>query len=381
MAEHYSAIVVGLGGMGSAALAQLALRGVRALGLEQYHPAHALGSSHGGSRIIRKAYFEHPSYVPLLLRAYELWHELQQRTGASLLLPTGGLMAGYEGSEIVAGALRSAREHGLAHELLTAAEIRRRFPMLRPQQDEVAVYEPDAGVLFPELCVLAHLQVAVAAGAEARFGVRVRGWRPLDCGAAVETDAGEIACDRLILTAGPWLRQLAPALGIPLRPERNVMHWFAPVPGAPDLGPAALPVYIVEREGGHVFYGMPDLPGQGIKVAFHYSGEATAPETVDRNVSPAEIDAMRSALAGWIPDAAGAWRSSTVCLYTNTPDLHFVIGPHPQHPEAILAGGFSGHGFKFCSVVGEILAELATAGATQHDIRLFVPRRFIGDGQ
>jgi sarcosine oxidase len=375
--EHYPAVVVGLGGMGSAALAQLALRGVRALGLEQYHPAHALGSSHGGSRIIRKAYFEDPAYVPLLLRAYDLWQELEARTGSRLLQRTGGLMAGYAGSEIVAGALRSAREHGLAHETLTAAEIRRRFPMLRPREDETAVYEPDAGVLFPERCVLAHLQAAVAAGAEARFGVRVRGWRALDGGAAIETDAGEIACERLILTAGPWLGELMPALGLPLQVERNVMHWFTPAPGAPDLGPGALPVYILERRGVHVFYGIPDLPEQGLKAAFHYSGRATSPDAVDRAGSAAEIAAMQAALRDWIPDA-GAWRASEVCLYTNSPDLHFVIGAHPRHANVLLAGGFSGHGFKFCSVVGEILAELATAGATRHDIRLFDPARLAG---
>ncbi len=366
--------------MGSAALAHLALRGVSALGLEQYHPAHALGSSHGGSRIIRKAYFEDPSYVPLLLRAYELWHELERRAGTRLLLPTGGLMAGYEGSEIVAGALRSAREHGLAHETLTAAEIRRRFPTLRPRGDETGVYEPDAGVLFPEQCVLAHLQAAVAAGAEARFGVRVRGWRALNGGAAVETDTGEIGCERLILTAGPWLGELAAELGAGLQPERNVMHWFAPAAGALDLGPGALPIYIVERRGVRVFYGMPDLPGQGMKAAFHYSGAATTPGGVDRSVSAAEVEAMQAALRDWLP-GVGTWWASQVCLYTNTPDLHFVIGPHPNHPQVLLAGGFSGHGFKFCSVVGEILADLATSGSTQHGIQLFHPARLAANSR
>lgn len=376
MTERYQAIVVGLGGMGSAALAHLALRDAHVLGLEQYHPAHALGSSHGGSRIIRKAYYEDPAYVPLVLRAYELWEELERRTGTRLLVRTGGLMAGYQGCEIVEGAALSARTHGLVHEILTEAEIRRRFPVFEPSADEVAVYEPDAGLLFPEQCVLAHLETAVSAGAEARFGVQVLGWRATDDGAIVETQSGAIACEWLILCAGPWFAQLAPELGLPLQVERNVMHWFEPAAPVARFAAGALPIYIVQRRGITPFYGVPYLEGQGIKVAFHYSGQDATPDTIDRNVSADEVASMRAALTGWIPEAAAAWRQSTVCMYTNTPDKHFVIGRHPQHPQVIIAAGFSGHGFKFCSAVGELLAGLTLSSSSAHSLDLFSPMRF-----
>jgi sarcosine oxidase len=372
----YEAIVIGLGGMGSAALAQLAMRGVRVVGLEQYQPAHALGSSHGGSRIIRKAYYEDPAYVPLLLRAYELWHQLELQTNARLFLRTGGLMAGFEGSEIVEGSLSSARRWGLDHEILSSSDLKRRYPMISPRPDEMALYEPDAGILFPEMCVLAHLQQAVSAGAEARFGVAVREWARHPGGIAVRTDNATLHARNLIVCAGPWLGRLADDLGLPLKVERNVMHWFEPAANEEQFGPDALPIYVLDRRGTQDFYGIPRLSGQGIKAAFHYSGTYTRPEAVDRRVSEPEVQAMRKALAEWLPDGAGAWRESRVCLYTNTPDRNFLIARHPQCEGVILAGGFSGHGFKFCPVIGEILADLAVDGTTRHDISLFTPDRF-----
>ncbi|MDB4896055.1 MAG: dependent oxidoreductase [Firmicutes bacterium] len=376
MAATYDVVVLGLGGMGSAALAHLAARGVKVLGLEQFSPAHALGSSHGQSRIIRKAYFEDPAYVPLLLRAYELWEALERRTGRPLMLRTGGLMLGPEGSAVVEGSARSAREHGLAHEWLTAGDIRRRYPVMRPEPDEVAVFEADAGLLFPEACVLAHLEAAVADGAEARFGARVTGWEAIAGGGVrVRTDQGTVAAGRLVICAGAWLGAVAPELGLPLQVERNVMHWFEPAASSEAFAPDRFPIYLAERRGTPVFYGFPALPGEGVKVAFHHSGQITTPDAIDRQVSAEEVAAMRQTLAAWLPDAAGECLRSTACMYTNTPDEHFVIGLHPGDPNVVLAGGFSGHGFKFCSVVGEVLADLAMDGGTRHPVGLFRPGR------
>lgn len=373
----YDRIVLGLGGMGSAALCQIARRKRRVLGLEQFHPAHALGSSHGGSRIIRQAYFEDPSYVPMLLRAYELWEDLERSTGRHLFLQTGGLMVGAPGCAVVAGSARSAREHGLAHDLLEPDQIMRRFPAVRPRPDEIALFEAKAGLLFPEDCVAAHLQRAVAAGAEARFGVRVTGWRISSEGLVlVQTSAGELAAEGLVITAGPWLGQIAPDLGLPLNVERNVMHWFEPAANAPQFGPDQLPIYIVERPECTPFYGFPDVGGQGIKIGYHHSQQVTTPEGLDRTVAPTEVAEMRKTLTDWMPDGAGRWLKSAVCMYTNTPDHNFVIGEHPNHQQVVVAGGFSGHGFKFCSVIGEVLADLALAGNTPHSIDLFRPDRF-----
>lgn len=376
--RSYDAVVVGLGGMGSAVLAHLASRGKRVVGLEQFGPAHALGSSHGGSRIIRQAYFEHPSYVRLLLRAYELWGDLEHRAGERLMLRTGGLMAGAPGSEVVSGALRSAREHGLPHQLLEASDIRRRFPVLRPLQHEVALYEEPAGVLFPEACVLAHLRWAVESGAEARFGTHVRSWWETGRGVEVEIAGGErIQTEHLVITAGAWMGKAAADLHLPLRIERNVLHWFEPIAHRDDFAADRFPVYILQREGVPMFYGFPDLPDQGIKAAFHHSQEYTDVEHLVRTVAAEEVAALKRALAGWAPDAAGRHLHSKVCMYTMTPDEHFVVGRHPAHAHVALAGGFSGHGFKFCAIVGEIVADLVIDGVSRHPIDLFAPDRFV----
>lgn len=377
MAERFDVVVLGLGGMGSAALMHLASRGLRVLGLEQFSPAHALGSSHGQSRIIRQAYFEDPAYVPLLMRAYELWAELERAAGEQLFVRTGGLFLGYPGSEVVEGSLRSAREHGLPHQHLTAPEIRRRFPAIRTEDEETAVYEENAGLLFPERCILAHLAQAARLGGEARFGVKVVGWRPgPDGGVVVETGGGAIAASRLVVTAGAWFGSLLPELNLPLQVERNVMHWFAPRAEEAALGVGQMPIYVVERRSAPVFYGFPALPGEGLKIAVHHSERYTTPEVIDREVSHGEIAGMRSILEGWLPGASGTHLRSKVCMYTNTPDGHFVIGLHPNQPDVLLAGGFSGHGFKFCSALGEVLADLAASGATRHPIDRFSPTRF-----
>jgi sarcosine oxidase len=377
VSERFDVIILGLGGMGSAGLAHLAVRGKRVLGLDQFHPAHALGSSHGDSRVIRQAYFEDPAYVPLLLRAYQLWSDLEKQTGRALYRRTGGLMAGHEGSEVVVGSTRSAKEHGLAHEVMTAADIHRRFPAMTPQVGEIGLYEYEAGIIYPEEAILAHLQVAVAAGAQTRFGVKVTGWRATPGGGVqVETSHGLLEADRIVITAGAWLEKAAPELGLPLKIERNIMHWFTPKANASHFTPDRFPVWILQRHGTPVFYGFPQLPGQGVKTAFHHSEAYTSVDKLDRTVKPSEVAAMQQTLAAWLPDAAGEHERAAVCMYTNTPDEHFVVGLHPAHPQVVVAGGFSGHGYKFCTVMGEVLADLATTGATVHPIGLFAPNRF-----
>ncbi len=360
----YDAIVLGLGGMGSAAAAHLARRGRRVLGLERFGPAHDRGSSHGESRIIRQAYFEGSAYVPLLLRAYELWSQLEADTGADLLTLTGALMIGPEDSRTVAGAVASARAWDLPHEVLPAAELRRRFPTLAPGPGDVALHERRGGFLRPEAVVSAHLAVARRAGAELRFADPALGWEPDGGGVAVRTASGTVRADHLVVTAGPWAPQVLAGLGLPLVVERQVQYWFDPRGGTGAFAPDRHPVWIWEEPGGLQFYGFPAVggPGGGVKAAFFRRGAPTTPETIDRAVPPEEADDLRA----------------TACMYTTTPDEHFVIDRHPSLPQVTLAGGFSGHGFKFVSVVGEILADLALAGSTAHDIGLFRAARFAG---
>jgi len=368
-------VVLGLGAMGSAAAYHLARRGQRVIGLEQYTQAHDRGSSHGRSRIIREAYFEHPAYVPLIQRAYDLWETLQREGGTRLLLPTGGLMIGPEPGVLVQGALTSARTHHLAHEVLDSRTIRARFPAFAAADDTVAVWEPRAGVLFPEFCILAHLRAAARSGAVLRFEERVLAWEARHSGVEVRTDRGVYKAGHLVITAGPWAGAALADLGLPLTVERNVMYWFDP--RAPGLfSTDRFPIYIYEYARDAFIYGFPQVGRDGVKVAHHHSGEVCTPETVRREVGQEETDRIRAILARTVPALDGTLRHTAVCMYTNTPDGHFIIDRHPRHPRVTLAAGFSGHGFKFAAVVGEILAELALYGHTRHPIELFRLSRF-----
>jgi sarcosine oxidase len=362
--------------MGSAALASAARRGLRVLGVEQYAPVHALGSSHGEARMIRKAYFEHPAYVPLLESAYALWDELERRGGERLLRRTGVLQVGLEQSEVVRGVRASAALHGLAIEVLDAPALRRRFPMMRPLGDEIGVFEPEGGVLAPEAALRALLRLAVADGAQARFGVRAVRWSRRGAALAVELDDGDTPTTRaLALCAGPWLAQELGGLGVAIEVRRKVQAWFTPERAGFTFD--ACPAFLVDRPAlGEMLYGFPDA-GKGVKAAFHGGGEPTTPEGIDRVVEDArDIAPIRTALAAWMPGAAGSLRAASVCQYDMSPDGHFVLGPHPHDPAVVLAGGFSGHGFKFAPLIGEIVTDLATARATPHDITFLAPTRF-----
>ena len=370
--KGYEVIIVGLGAMGSAAAAHLARRGRSVLGLDRFRPPHVLGSSHGQTRIIREAYFEHPLYVPLVQRAYTLWAELEAQSGRTLFRQTGGLMIGRRDSAVVAGALRSAEEHHLNFELLPAVDVRRRFPGLQPPDEMVAVWEPRAGILFPERCVEAHLDRAGQVGATLRFDEAVSRWESGRDGVRVFTGRGEYEAGQLLLTAGAWIQQLLPDRPLPLTVERQVQFWFEAV--EPRLFEAArCPIHIWEYDSGRHFYGFPDL-GQGVKVAIHHEGEAVSPDAIRREAAPGDVEAMRAVVRRFLPAADGPVRSSAVCLYTNTPDRHFLIGRHPAHDRVLIASPCSGHGFKFSSAVGEVLADLLTEGKSRFDLGLFGDR-------
>jgi len=376
MDQQYDTIVVGVGGMGSAALYHLARRGDRVLGLERFDIPHAMGSSHGVTRIIRLAYFEDPAYVPLLRRAYQLWRELQAEAGEQLLFITGGIDAGPAGSMVVEGSLRSCREHHLEHEVLTSAELTRRFPGYRLPADTVAVFQPDGGFLLSERAIVAHVNAAVAHGAEVHGRERVLDWEAPGDGVVVRTERGEYRAKRLVLTAGAWAGTLVEGLAGLAVPERQVLIWMQP--RRPELfTPERFPVFNAELPEGHV-YGFPIYGIPGFKFGlYHHFGERIDPETLDREVvTPRDEEALRRPVERHFPDAAGPTTALKVCMFTNSPDEHFLIDRHPEHPEVTVAAGFSGHGYKFCSVVGEILADLALEDETLHDVRLFRLDRF-----
>lgn len=373
---HYDCIVVGLGGMGSAALYHLARRGQRTLGVEQFDIAHEMGSSHGLTRIIRLAYYEHPSYVPLLRRAYALWRDLERQSGQRLLHITGSVDASRQGEPIFDGSRRSCELHGIPHEVLTSAELSARFPGYRLPTDVMAVLQLDGGFLEPEKCIRAHMDLATADRADVHTGEVVRGWDPFGEGVRVVTDRATYTADRLVLAAGAWTARIAPELGLLAVPERQVMGWFAP--RQDDLfARARFPVFNLLTDEGH-YYGFPVFGVPGFKVGrYHHRGEIVDPDGVDRETHPADVQLLRACVERYFPAAAGELLASSVCMFTNSPDEHFIIDRHPDHASVIVAAGFSGHGFKFSSVVGEVLADLVSGG-TAHDIAMFAMARFTG---
>jgi sarcosine oxidase len=379
----YDVIVAGLGGMGSATAYHLAGRGRRVLGLERFTPAHDKGSSHGQSRIIRQAYFEDPAYVPLLLRAYELWEQLERETGEDLMTLTGGLMIGPPESRPFMGSKATADEYGLPYEVFDATELKRRYPAFEPTQDTVALFEEKAGFVRPEAAVKAHLETAAAMGADLRFGEEILSWEPTDSGVLVETASGTYETEHLVVTAGAWAPKLLADLGLPLEVTRQILFWFDPVGGVEPFLYDRFPIFIWEPEDGNSFYSIPahDGPDGGVKVAFFRADATPAdPETIDREIHDHEVDFIRSYMAKYVPALDGELLYARTCMYTNTPDEHFVISTHPDHPQVSIAAGFSGHGFKFCGVVGEILADLVTEGEADHPIGLFSPTRLATGG-
>ncbi len=389
MSESYDVIVIGLGGMGSAAAYRLAERGLRVLGLDRHRAVHDQGSSHGSSRITRQAYFEDPAYVPLLLRAAELWPQVEADSGRTIVLWTGGVMVGQPDSRTVSGSLRSAQEWGLPHELLDAAGIRHRFPTMTPADDEVALYERRAGLVIPEESVAAHLALAARAGAELHHEEPALSWRADGDGVEVRTPMGRYRAGQLAICPGPWAPELLADLGVPFGIERQVQYWWSPVAGPERFRAERHPIYIWEAADGQQFYGFPSFDdpvgttGDGVKVGADWVKVAMfrrrgpcSPETIDRTVHPEEVAAMRDFVAPRMPDLPGTLRNSVTCMYTNTPDEHFVIARHPGQEQVVVACGFSGHGFKFVPVVGEIVADLVTEGRTAHPIGLFDPGRF-----
>lgn len=382
MAKTYDVIVLGLGGMGSAAACHLADRGLKVLGIEQFTPAHDRGSSHGKTRVIRQSYFEDPAYVPLLLRAYELWRKLESESGSELLFEVGGLMIGAETSTVFAGSLRSSRTHDLPHEVFDAKEITRRFPVLTPPANHLALYEKRAGYVMPEKCVTAHLEIAARRGAELHFEEKVLEWSASSKGegVTVKTARGTYDAARLVIAPGAWAPQLLAEAGLPLEVERQVLYWFNPAVGVEPFAPDRFPIYIWEADSGLQSYGFPaiDGPAGGVKVALFRTPVTTCctPETIDRTVHEAEIDLMRRSIVPLIPAFTGHCVQALTCMYTNTPDQHFVLARHPRHGQVAIACGFSGHGFKFASVIGEVLADLTTRGDTAFDIAFLGPKRF-----
>jgi len=356
--------------MGSAAVFHAARRGARVLGLEQFDIPHDLGSSHGLSRVIRLAYWEHLSYVPLLRRAYELWRDLERLAGETLLVVTGSIDAGEPGSRPIRGVLAACERFELHHEALDASALGRKFPGYRLPANLVGIFQPDGGFLLSERAIVAHASEAARRGAAIHTGERVLGWDVRPDHIVVHTDRSMYTCRRLVVTAGPWAGKAVPALAPLVSVERQVVLWVRP--RVPELfQPDRFPVFYLHGDEGS-FYGVPQYGDRGVKIGkYHHRRQVVDPDGVDRVCSDEDEALLRRALARYFPDANGPTVALETCLFTNTADEHFIIDALPDETGVFIAAGFSGHGYKFCSVVGEILVDLALDGQTRHDISLF----------
>ena len=371
MQEIFDIIVIGLGAMGSSALYQLSQKNLNVLGIDQYNPPHNNGSSVGESRIIREAYFEHPLYVPLVKRSYDLWYKLQEKSKENIIIETGGLMLGNLSSETVSGAELSAKTYNLEYDKFNYKQIKKLYNQFQPENETYAVYEKRAGVLFPEKCIEVYLTEAQKNNVKVIFDTKVLSWLQKENYISVLTHDKEYRSKKIIISAGAWIQELS-NIEIPVKVSREILFWFKDDQNIFKNSP----IYIWEYEKDKIFYGFPDL-GSGVKVAFHHSYDFTNPDQLNRNVSDHEMQKISEVIKKYM-NLSGEIIKSQVCMYTNTPDHHFIIDFHPENNNVIIASPCSGHGFKFSSVIGEILADMCLNIDVSNDIEPFkINRRFM----
>lgn len=383
MSKNFDVIVLGVGSMGSATCYNLAIRGVQVLGLEQFEIPHDQGSHAGQSRIIRKAYFEHQDYVPLLQRAYENWHDLENKTGSQVYFPTGLLYSGKPTDILIKGVRESAAKYNINIEALSISETTIRYPQFRIPEEFEVLFEPDAGFITPELAISLFVEQAKSFGAQINTKEKVISWTREAGTIKVITDKDSYSCKKLVITAGPWAGKRIPGLSASLRVTRQVIAWVnTKQPQLFELNQSPCWMIDDDTQPG-MYYGFPILPvdkfglPNGMKLAYHYPGLTSDPDQVDRNPSKEEEQNLIEALYRYLPEGYSSTHVLKTCLYTNTPDEHFVIDFLPNfEQDVVIAAGFSGHGFKFVSVVGEIMADLVTKGKTDLPIGFLNAMRF-----
>ncbi len=374
--KAFDAIVLGVGTMGAATCWRLAERGMRVLGLERFDIPHSMGAHHGHSRMFRLAYSEHPDYVPLLRRSLMLWEGLNERSTLRPFVRTGAFYAGLPDSETVRGSLAAARMHGLAHRAMTSAEIQAEYPQFTLPNGYEGVFEPSAGYIVPEHAVAAMTTEALGRGATIHAREQALSWSSTRDGVSVTTEQGEYHASRLVVCCGAWTGRIVSELGVMLRVTRQILGWVRPKqPDRFELG--RFPCWAIEDSDQSVFYGFPIQPSHpGLKLARHFPGPATDPESLDRNgATIADEESFRPGLRRFLPQGDGPTLAMAICMYTMSPDSHFIVDAHPAHPNVSIACGFSGHGFKFAPVVGEIMADLVEHGRTD------LPAGFLGLGR
>ena len=386
--SSFETIVIGLGAMGSASVYQLSKKNNKFLGLDQFAPPHKLGSTHGETRITRQAIGEGEEYVPLSLRSYEIWEELERKTGKNLLTITGGLIVGSDSAQSLHGSRRflqttidTARKFNISHSVLTSDELKERFPQFRIEDNYIGYYEDKAGFLRPELCVETQIELARQQGARINFNEKVRQLVPLTDGSVeVRTDKGIYNANKVIVSAGPWITEIFPEYTDLFKVYRQVLYWFDLPENSPtEYLPENFPVFIFVGTGENDIYGFPAIDGSngGLKVAFEEYVTDTTPEKINREITEEETKrAYNKYIARHLPELNNKCVKAAACLYTVTSDSRFVIDTHPEHLNIIIASPCSGHGFKHSAAIGEALSELAINGKSNFDLSAFKISRF-----
>ncbi len=377
----YDAAVIGAGAMGAAALWRCSLRGAKVIGFEQFYPGNDKGSSYGESRMIHAAYFDDSRYTPFVLQSIQLWRELEESCGLSLLRSNGALITASAESALLKSAEQSAQEYQVPYTLLSGVEHNTQFPQRIVRENEISLYEKNAGYALPEACVVNMTEQALLRGAEIHSGAKVTGivWKTDT--AVISAEHTEYEARRVILCAGAWTKWLLPELHLPLEVERQAQFWTLPrIPEDAEPGgafaPERFPVFLHEYAADSLMFGFPSVDCRTVKLVARQNGSITHPDMLDRIAHEEDADVITAYINQFLPGLIPEPLNAKICMYTNTPDKRFIIGAPVTHPTAVMLAGFSGHGFKFAPIFGEIAAELALTGATSWDISLFSPNRF-----
>lgn len=378
MAAEFDVAVIGLGAMGSAAASFAAARGARVLGIEAHFPAHALSSSHGDSRLIRLGYFEDPSYVPLLRRAYENWRSLEARLRADILSVTGVLQIGRPDSKIVSGTKASCDLHGLTHEILDKAEMARRYPAFALENGEIGLLDPQGGYIRPEAAIMGYLKLAAEDGAELHFGERVTAIEPDEDGVDILTTTGRYRARKVIVATGAWIAELVPELATHAVPIRQVVAWYQPEDGF-AAQPGRMPCFLRDEGENGSYFGFPAIGIDGVKIGRHaHFREPIDPTAANPPVNEADTALLDGFARKRLPKVASTRMRATTCRYTMLPSEDFLIDFSPTYRNVVVSSACSGHGFKFTSVIGEILSDLALDGGSALPTSLFTFERHFG---
>lgn len=378
MSVEFDVAVIGLGAMGSAALSSAAACGAKAIGIEAHFPAHALSSSHGDSRLIRLGYFEDPSYVPLLQRAYQNWRSLEARLRAEILTVTGVLQIGAPDSKIVSGTRASCEMHGLPHDMLDKDAMKRRFPAFELEDGEVGLLDPQGGYIRPETAIMGYLKLAAEDGAVLHFGERIIAIEPDDAGVTVISTTGRYRARKVIVATGAWIAELVPQLKSHAQPIRQVVAWYQPKDGF-VAEPQRMPCFLRDEGENGSYFGFPAIGVDGVKIGRHaHFREPIDPKEPNPPVNDADLALLDGFARKRLADAASFRVRATTCRYTMLPSEDFLIDAMPGQPNVVVSSACSGHGFKFTSVIGEILADLALHGESALPTALFSFERHFG---